>query len=336
MKEAYYFSHDSNARHDPKISAMRGVYGAEGYGWYWMIIEMMRDSDGYKLDMQSKYAFNAFALQLQADCSKIEEFVADCINEFHLFESDGKFFWSNSLIRRMAQREEVRAKRSAAAKARWDKEKSESGKASENAQPMQMHDQSNANAMQGKESKGKESKGNKKENKKMSPEPPSAVQDNHPPQKDNKDKYGPENTYYKMAVYFKNKIDEMAAREGLQHLTGKTNLQTWADDFRKLVELDKQSDKDLIRSVMDWVVNDDFWKSNVLSAEKFRKQFPRLVLAMKKKTNSSKVVPIGTSKKPQISMAAPSSEPEISDAEFEEMMRMAKEMSTNKGGRSHA
>ncbi|ARF66698.1 conserved phage C-terminal domain-containing protein [Paenibacillus larvae] len=166
MKEAYYFSHDSNARHDPKITAMRGAYGAEGYGWYWMLIEMMRESSDYKLDMQGKYTFNAFALQLQGDSKKIEEFVHDCIHEFNLFCSDGTHFWSESLMRRMQIREQKSEARRKAAQARWNKEKRESGQPSENAEEMQMHSNSSANGMQGKESKGKESKEklNKKDN----------------------------------------------------------------------------------------------------------------------------------------------------------------------------
>lgn len=165
-KEAYYFSHDSNARHDPKITAMRGIYGAEGYGWYWMFIEMMRDSDGYKLDMQGKYTFNAYAMQLHGDCKRIEEFVHDCINEFNLFESDGVSFWSDSLMRRMQLREQKSKARSKAAKARWDKERQASSDSADDASDMQMHSNSNANGMQGKESKVKESKGNKNKDKK--------------------------------------------------------------------------------------------------------------------------------------------------------------------------
>lgn len=160
-KEAYYFSHDSNARHDPKITAMRGVYGSEGYGWYWMIVEMMRESEGYKLDMQGKYVWNAFALQLHCECNQIEQYVKDCINEFNLFESDGKYFWSPSLLRRMDIREQKSEIRRKAAKARWDKEKQASDNHNEDANGMQMHSNSSAIGMQGKESKGKESKGNK-------------------------------------------------------------------------------------------------------------------------------------------------------------------------------
>ena len=46
-KDAYYFPHDSNARHDPKIVAMTAVYGMAGYGYYWAIIEILREQKDY-------------------------------------------------------------------------------------------------------------------------------------------------------------------------------------------------------------------------------------------------------------------------------------------------
>lgn len=159
MKEAYYFSHDSNARHDPKITAMRSVYGSEGYGWYWMLVEMMRESEDYRLDMQGKYTWNAFASQLQTESMRIAEFVQDCINEFELFESDGKYFWSASLNRRMELRDQKSEVRRKAAKARWDKEKKGIAANTVDAKDMQMHSNSNPNAMQGKESKRNKNKG---------------------------------------------------------------------------------------------------------------------------------------------------------------------------------
>lgn len=162
-KEAYYFSHDSNARHDPKVTAMRGAYGSEGYGWYWMLVEMMRESGDYKLEMQGKYVWNAFALQLQCDSNRIEEFVNDCIHEFNLFESDDRCFWSPSLLRRMDMREQKSEVRRKAANARWNKEKAASDNQPDNANDMKMHSKSNANGMQGKESKGKEIKKKVKE-----------------------------------------------------------------------------------------------------------------------------------------------------------------------------
>lgn len=137
-KEAYYFSHDSNARHDPKITAMRGVYGSQGYGWYWMLIEMMREADGYRLNMQSKYAFNAYAMQLQCECNAIASFVHDCIHEFELFSSDQHYFWSESLYRRMEKAHDKSEKARSSANARWSKSKKNANASDEEANAPKM------------------------------------------------------------------------------------------------------------------------------------------------------------------------------------------------------
>jgi uncharacterized phage protein (TIGR02220 family) len=118
-KDAFYFSHDSNARGDTKILEMRSVYGSEGYGWYWILIEMMREEQDYKLGMQSKYIWNAYAKQMDCKPEQAKQFVLDCINEFKLFNSDELFFWSNSLNRRMSKREKTSSARSEAARKRW-------------------------------------------------------------------------------------------------------------------------------------------------------------------------------------------------------------------------
>lgn len=120
-KDAYYFSHDANARNDIKILAMRCAYGSEGYGLFWMLVEMMREQADYKLDIRSKYAFNAFAMQTQYDVEKLKAFISDCIGEFGLFESDGDYLWSTSLLRRMEIREEKSEKARQSIKKRWSK-----------------------------------------------------------------------------------------------------------------------------------------------------------------------------------------------------------------------
>jgi hypothetical protein len=136
-KKAPFFSHDMNARHDPKISAMRGVYGAEGYGWFWMLNELMAESDGYQLDCKSKYAFNAYAMQLQCKSDILQKFVSDCIEEFELYATDGITFWSNSLRKRMQYRDAVSEKRSEAANKRWEKKQSDANASKSDANAMQ-------------------------------------------------------------------------------------------------------------------------------------------------------------------------------------------------------
>ncbi|AOH53330.1 hypothetical protein ABE28_003120 [Peribacillus muralis] len=91
--------------------------------------------------------------------------------------------------------------------------------------------------------------------------------------------YEEDNTYYKIAVYFHNHVKIVAKEAGIEHLIARANLQTWADDFRKLVELE-EIEKHHAKEVMDWVVTDEFWRTNILSASTFRKQFAKLAVKM--------------------------------------------------------
>lgn len=131
-KDVYYFSHDANALSDPKILSMRCDYGFESYGLYWAIIEMLRNESNYKLPL-SKNTYRAIKMQTGTSID-IEEFIRDCINEYvgesgnGLFNSDGKNFWSESLLRRMEKYESIKEKRVAAANARWNKNKNNNAK----------------------------------------------------------------------------------------------------------------------------------------------------------------------------------------------------------------
>ena len=60
----------------------------------------------------------------------------------------------------------------------------------------------------------------------------------------------------------------------------KPNMQTWSDDIRKMMELDKR-DKKEIGALMRWVQQDDFEKANVLSPSKLRSRYTALLIKMK-------------------------------------------------------
>ena len=142
-KDVYYFSHDCNARNDEKILAMRSVYGLEGYAMYFMIVEVLREQNDYKLKI-TKYIWNTLAMQMNTDASKVQKFVDDCVSEFQLFEVSDNFLYSKSLIKRMGLFKEISEIRSKAAKKRW-----------ENANDMQNECKSNANANQMQSNKTK-------------------------------------------------------------------------------------------------------------------------------------------------------------------------------------
>lgn len=117
-KDSYYFPHDSNARHDPRISAMRCEYGNVSYGWYWILIEMMREQTDYRLRVNGR-STKVYAKELDCTEEEARRFIDDCMTSeddggLGLFETDGTYFWSPALLRRMDHWEEVRAKRAEA------------------------------------------------------------------------------------------------------------------------------------------------------------------------------------------------------------------------------
>lgn len=156
---ANYFSHDSNARSDNKVIALRMKYGWEGYGLYFALIEKLADSPCYKLPQD----YNALAYDLRTDNAKIKNIV----NDFGLFDitEDGEYFYSKSLLKRMQFKDEKSAKARESANRRWEKKKNKLQSQSEGTtDAMRTQCDCNANAYQNlcernankKEIKGKE------------------------------------------------------------------------------------------------------------------------------------------------------------------------------------
>lgn len=104
MKEAYYFSHDSNARSDSKIVRLRRKFGMEGYGIYFAIIEMLREDSAHKLLLSG---FEDIAYDLRVDVAKVESVVKD----FDLFVIENDYFYSPRLSRSMQKYYEMKRKR---------------------------------------------------------------------------------------------------------------------------------------------------------------------------------------------------------------------------------
>jgi len=120
FKEAYYFSHDANARNDERLIKLRAKYDWNGYGLYWAIVEKMREATKYKLE----YNIQNIAYDLHYSVEKIQELLKDCF-EWKLFTQKKGYFWSDSLIRRMKKLDDRRKEWSEAgkigAKRRWHK-----------------------------------------------------------------------------------------------------------------------------------------------------------------------------------------------------------------------
>jgi len=110
-KETFYFSHDYNARNDPKLQKVLMRLGHVGKSVFWDLIEMLYEQEGYlKLGECDNYAF---ALRTDATC------IASLINDFDLFQKDSEKFWSDSVLRRLEQRNIKSEKARNSALNRW-------------------------------------------------------------------------------------------------------------------------------------------------------------------------------------------------------------------------
>lgn len=159
MKDAYYFSHDSNARNDLKMIKIRRLHGLEGYGLFFCVIEMLRETNGYKLNLS---AIPEICFDL-----RVKENVFEGLFESGLLQKNGEYFYSESLLKRMEILEGIREKRSISGKkgamAKHDNSKYK-------ASDEQLPDTCQANDKQVKESKEKEIKVDEKKESKVDSE----------------------------------------------------------------------------------------------------------------------------------------------------------------------
>jgi hypothetical protein len=106
MKDAYYFSHDCNARNDIKILELRTIYGYEGYGIFWAIIEVLREQPKWNWRIDR---INMLSLAISVDNKHLSDIIDTCI-ELKIFTVEDGYFSSPSLNRRMVKFEELRDK----------------------------------------------------------------------------------------------------------------------------------------------------------------------------------------------------------------------------------
>jgi hypothetical protein len=112
-KEAFYFPHFCNARHDRKIRRLRMELGVEGYGIYFMLLETLRE--------QQDLMYPLSDLDLLADEFGVSEAkikVTICNYELFEIDEDHKFFSPKMLVYlepyfRMKQQRKIAGKASA-------------------------------------------------------------------------------------------------------------------------------------------------------------------------------------------------------------------------------
>lgn len=108
-KEAYYFSHDANARNDEKILMLRDELGWAAYGQYWAVVESLRESSDYTLSNATAVLKQILSITKE----DAEQFYSTALKVGLFKEKDGRFY-SESLMNRMEAVDIKHAKRAEA------------------------------------------------------------------------------------------------------------------------------------------------------------------------------------------------------------------------------
>ena len=240
-KDVYYFPHDSNARSDPKIISLRRLFGWEGYGSFFGVVEFLRDQPNYKI---LKDAIKDFLFEL-----RIEDKIFDYMLQIGLLKQDESFVYSESLLRRMERVDETRAKRKASAQLGGQARASQMGKQSAKQSASQMGSSKEPDSYQ----MGSETKSNKR-----------------------KETTCRNISFSDDQFSFAN---EMLAKIKAISSSAKANLESWANEIRLMSEVD-HIPIEKIKKVFNWANNDSFWKANILSPSSLRRNFPKLEAKM--------------------------------------------------------
>jgi hypothetical protein len=106
---ADYFSHDYNSRQDPKIAALIGQFGYEGYGIWWAFVEVLHEQGG-KIEKFPKL-FDGLARVLSTNEALLKQIISASICELHLLKEDETHIWSERVLRNFQEREDKRLKK---------------------------------------------------------------------------------------------------------------------------------------------------------------------------------------------------------------------------------
>jgi hypothetical protein len=146
--ENVYFPHFVSARNDRKIRRLRKELGVEGYGIFFMLLEVLREQSDMRYPMED---IDLLAEEFGTSEQKIR--VSICNYGLFVIDSD-EFFFSPKQIEYLKPYLAKSKRAKHAALVRWH---GDNANADANALPE--HSKSNANAMQGEERRGEERKG---------------------------------------------------------------------------------------------------------------------------------------------------------------------------------
>lgn len=250
-----WFKHQSDARNSLKLRKVRRKYGGDGYAIYWFCLEAIAydvDKDNLTFDLKEDSETIGFELNIQE--KRVEEIIRYMV-EIGLFES------SNNVITCLKLAESIDKSMTNSPKMRaWI-----------------------GNKTLPKPSKSVMTGGDRVSTCHELEVEVEVEEDNkpivQPEAKPSKYKFNDDQMNFANAMY--QSILNVAPA------TKKPNLEAWANTARLINEIDGINLM-YAWNVFSWANRDPFWQTNILSADKFRKQYAQLSAKMNGNQNNGK------------------------------------------------
>lgn len=114
-KDSFWLKHDYNSRNDEKVLELRSVFGAEGYGIFWMLVETMAENNngGVKACLMGGLS-HGYGIAKDKLC----EIIKYSLSIDLMYEKDG-FYYSKRLDKHKEERRQFSQNGSIGASKRW-------------------------------------------------------------------------------------------------------------------------------------------------------------------------------------------------------------------------
>ena len=244
-----WIKHDSDANQDAKLQNVLLDYGLEGYGLYWYCIELIAGKvDKDNITFELEHDARIIARNVGSTAQKVEEMMRYFV-ELGLFEDSQGTITCLKLARRL------------------DKSMTSNPEMRAIIENLKSHD-----SIMTKSDKVMQDKIRSDKNRSSK----SIVQ---PEAKPSKYKFNDDQMSFASEMY-KFILNVAPA-------TKKPNLEAWANTARLINEVDGINLMDAWE-VFAWANSDSFWRTNILSIDKFRKQYAQLSAKMNSGYSSGK------------------------------------------------
>lgn len=91
-KDSYWFRHDSTAGRGLKFRKLQHIYGHEGKGIYWDVIEILREQEKYEYECDSSSLQMLCDIIGHKDVTRFMNWFNECVRLELLVKTDTKFF----------------------------------------------------------------------------------------------------------------------------------------------------------------------------------------------------------------------------------------------------